>query len=206
MKRTLGFLGFLSGYTVMLLGLVDAKERIEKLIPMVNYLGARLTGSMEALIEILPRAPSCSPFAGSLLSRSNCQFSFLFFWPMMAVFFLNGTIMLFFLWLYSILSVRARAVSIRINTFEYVLIISLGPQIVNYLVWSWLLHKYSGLSIWSALALSYGDQLNLVKDKNFYILATIIYSPLIIFTYTIVFLLIYWAWIVYTIQSRTDRG
>lgn len=183
MKR---FIGFLVSWVVFIVNLPDIVEKLGKWLPILSSAGEKLTVGVNGLIGVLPKAPECG----------NCL-AFYLFWPTLASMALIAASYALFYIAYTKLVNKPLFdfFVANLNTLT-VLFFSVGQLIVIYLIQSWLLHRYSGLSLPRSLAiLTFNGRVKAAGDKNFFLHASNIYGLIIIVSYLSIVLLVQWAWI-----------
>jgi len=184
MKR---FFLFLIPWAIFILDLPDLAERVGKWVPLLNAASNKLTGSVNALIDRLPRAPGC----GSCVA-------FYWFWPTLLTMALVIVLYALFYLGYSRLTGESLSNFLDAEPRSIVLLFFVCQFLVLYLVQSWLLYRYSGLTLWKSLAiLTFNGRVQAAHDKNFFLHASNIYGVLIIASYFAMVLLARWAWVVF---------
>jgi hypothetical protein len=195
MKRNFGFIGFLTGWALFVLDLPDAAQRFGKWIPILSFASEKLTASVNALIRVLPKAPGCG----------TC-FAFYAFWPTLSTIALVAILYILFFLAYKKVTgeppFRDSAAKIKVST---ILLFIVGQLIVTWLVQSWLLHRYSGLSLTRSLTiLTFEGRVEAARDKNFFLQGSNIYGLIILVSYLAMVLLIQWAWVFYKRNPKAE--
>jgi len=178
MKRFIGFVVFAIPVAEFLLNLPDLLDKVGKWVPILKSAGAKLTSGVVALVAVLPRAPDCG----------NCL-AFYWFWPTLVSMGFMFVAWLLFIIGYARLDKSHLASPKAILSLTFVFLINL------YLVQSWLLYKYSGLSFAKSLGIfTFGGRVRAAHDKNFFLHASNIYGLAVMVTYLSVVLLARWGW------------
>ena len=178
MKR-LGFLFLLGSWALWILDLPDIAEKVGKWVPILDWLSDSLTRTVEALVRALPPAPAC----GQCLA-------FYVFWPTLVFMALALVLSLVFY-------VAIRRLGWLERSGDY-LTLGLGALLVVVLSQSWILYRYSGLSLGHSLSIvTFAGKVEAARDKNFFLHASNIYGVLILFSYFSIVVFVRWAWLYY---------